>query len=198
MRRGWVLLAAIAAFGACKGASDWMRELDADPLFSRAAVLSKTDACATLVPVEFGRSIPIPRPDGGFEVFFYPTAVSAKGAALLPPNVLGQFKLDAQGAERCIRLPGSSRESLGPVLASPMTLKSYYRAQVRLYRTLGKAAELYGRRAEPGLADRLALREFVSVFSRLAEPGLLPYYYKANPDFWEWLRKRGGASITPA
>ena len=44
-----------------------------------------------------------------------------------------------------------------------------------------------------GDVDKLAA--YVEAIRTLVVPAMLPYYYRQNPGFWEWLRKEGGQSI---
>ena len=38
-------------------------------------------------------------------------------------------------------------------------------------------------------------KDYIRLFKMNAEPSLLPYYYRLNPAFWEWLRVTAGDSI---
>jgi hypothetical protein len=193
--RAAVLLALAAALCACgDGASEWIGKLQAEPLYKRAETLRSSPACAA-VPVEFGRTLPVPRRASGFSALFYPLQIAPSKSEALTPQYRVDFEADAAARpDRCAKIGSGAPASLGPAVPPGVSNKEYYRAAARVYAALPRVAELYrGGAAAP--ADRDALAGFYDAFSEIAEPGLGPNYYALNPDFWEWLRKAGGRSL---
>ena len=193
-----VLLALGAALAACKGSEYWSDRLEANPLYQRAKAVRQCPTCANLVPIEFGRSFPVPVRDkslGHFEVLFYPTSASPSKCTMAAPLFSGQFAPGAPDADRCASLGASPADSLGPCRPSGLSLAKTYQTELRLFESLDRAAALYLKGDAPGPQDRKVLADYVDSFQLLAEPGLLPYYYRQSPDFWEWLRQEAGRAI---
>jgi hypothetical protein len=191
------LLLGLALAAACRGTDYWVDKVQADPLYRRAEALRRAPACAALVPMEFGRTFPVPARGAGesFTVLFYPLDAEPGRAAVLTPVFTGRFARAAGGPDDCARLPAAGPErDLGPAVPAGLSVTAYYRAEARLFSALDRAATLYF--SGPAAAgDKAALADFANAFETLAEPGLLADYYRENPDFWEWLRREGGRSI---
>ena len=74
-------------------------------------------------------------------------------------------------------------------------MRQLNRAEVRLYESLEPAAALYLKGAPVDPAQRRILADYAEAVQTLVASPMLPYYYRQNPDFWEWLRREGGRSI---
>jgi hypothetical protein len=194
--RAALLLGAVLA-ASCRGSGDGLDRLKSEPLYRRAEAVRSAPACSGLVPLEFGRTFPVPAsgPGESFTVLFYPLAEDAGRVEALTPVFEARFARAADGADSCARLnPAPAPRALGPAAPAGMSNADYYRAQARLFSSLDRAAVLYFS-GKPAAADKAALADFSDAFAALAEPGLLPDYYRQNPGFWEWLRREGGRSI---
>jgi len=187
--------AAAAWLAACGGSGPAMDRLDADPLHRRAKDLQLAESCARAVPIEYGRSYPVPAkgPDG-YKVLFYPSRRTEAGPNVLTPELEGRFPAAGTPAGSCRSLPAGPAAELGPPIPPGLKGRRYYEAQLALYESLAQAGDAYHK----GSGDPARLKAFLEAFRAAAEPGLLPHYYRLNPDFWEWLRKQAGDSIPPA
>jgi len=196
IQRAAVPILAAGLLAACGGSVDWVERLQADPLYQRAEKVRESASCASLVPMEFGRSLPVPvrEGNGGFKVLFYPLVSSPSKAEVLTPAVEAVFAR-SPGTDRCARIGSGTPKPLGPAVPAGLSMRGYYRAQTRLFSSLDRAAALYLEEGSPAASDKAVLADFLDAFQSLAEPGLLPDYYRLNPDFWEWLRREIGRSI---
>lgn len=193
LRRAAVLSVGLAA--ACRGASAWQARLQAEPLYQRSQKLRESAACAKLVPMEFGETLPVPVEGGRFKVLFYPLFAAPGKSEALSPAFEGAFAPGDAGRDVCAPLKENAPSSRGPAVPAGTSQTAYYRAEASFYASLAGAAELYAKGASAQDADKRKLGEFVDSFLAIAEPGLLPDYYRVNPGFWEWLRREAGRSI---
>ena len=196
MRRASLALALLAAgLAAYQDAGKRMDRLDADPLHRRAEQVRGGASCSAMVPLEFGSGFPVPARGGGYELFFYPLKTSSDASEAATPIARAHFTMSgAPSSDLCVRVKGLPSPA-GPALRRGLSQAEYYRDAAGVYEGLRKASELYAKGAAAGPADRAALAALARDFRAVAEPGLLPDYYRANPDFWEWLRREGGDSI---
>ena len=195
LRRTAALAAAAGLCAACKGADYWSGRLRSDPLYQRAEKVRSSPSCSKIVPMEFGRTFPVPVAGKQFMVLFYPLFVSPGKSEAMTPAFSARFARDASGADACAPLIAPHARSLGSAVPAGLSMKAYYKADASLFASLDKTAALYFAGGSPAPADKAALGEFVDAFTTIAEPGLLPDYYAVNPDFWEWLRQEAGRSI---
>jgi len=187
-----------AGLAACKGSSYWMGRLASNRLHARAQDARQCADCLKSVPIEFGETYPVPVRDGNqghFQVLYFPTRVSPSSCTMASPVFAGEFSLDAPAADRCVSLEAKSIEPLGRCMPPGLAMSQVARAQTRLFESLDPAAALYLKGAPAGPQERKLLAEYVESIQTLVVPAMLPYYYRQNPDFWEWLRKEGGQSI---
>ena len=196
--RRLALLALAAALSACKGADYWTERLDADPLYRSAKAVRQAPGCLSAVPMEFGQTFPIPVREGErelFEILFYPANSSPGECTLATPIFAARFEPGSPDSARCVRLSTAPVESLGRCAPGGLSQRRYYRTAYRLFDSLESTAGLYFKGRPPGPESRKSLAEYAEAFEAIAEPGLLPFYYRRNPDFWEWLRRETGRSI---
>ena len=197
-RISYAALASIAMLmAACKGSDYWLDKLQADPLYRRAEEVRQSESCAKLVAMEFGQTFPVPLSDGAqrFKVLFYPLVLSPGKTEALTPVVEGSFERGASGQDRCASVGAGAPQLAGAPVPAGLSMTAYYRAEVRLFSSLDRVAAAYFKGGTPTAPGKLAAADFAEAFLTLAEPGLLPYYYRLNPDFWEWLRRQAGRSI---
>lgn len=195
MRRLAPALLAAAALAAC-AKTDWSAKLQADPLLQRADALRASATCGALVPMEFGWTIPVPARDGGYKVLFYPLSSSPGRSEAFSPVVEGVLPPAGEGT--CAKIAGAKPESRGPAVPPALAGAEYDRRQAAVYGALEAVAGAYRRGGASSPDEKKVLAEFAESFASVAEPGLLPDYYRANPDFWEWLRREAGRSIPKA
>ena len=195
LRRAAAFAAAAALCAACKGADYWEGQLQADPLYRRAEQVRLSPSCSKLIPMEFGRTFPVPVEGKQFEVQYYPLFVSPGKSEAMSPAFSGRFARDASAADVCAPLAAAAPRSVGSPVPAGLSMKAYYKADATLFASLDKTAALYFAGGSPAAADKAVLGAFTDAFTTLAEPGLLADYYRLNPDFWEWLRREAGRSI---
>jgi hypothetical protein len=196
-RRGVILTLLLSA--ACEGSGVWIDRLQADPLYRRASDLRKSPACAALVPMEYGRTIPVPVRDNGrdlFRVLYYPTVKAPHESMVISPAFEGRFSADDADVGNCPALAAAEFPTkLGPAVPPGMSMTRLTRTEVALFESLERVAALYFKGDPAQAKDKQALADFLDAFQTISEPGLTGYYYRLNPDFWEWLRREGGRSI---
>lgn len=187
-------LAAAALVSGC-ARTDWQAQLKAEPLYQRAENLRQAPSCAD-VPIEFGRSLPVPVKGGKqrLTVLFYPLAIAPGKSTVFTPLYTGGFGLGADEPAQCAKLPSTQApQALGPAVPPGLSGSAYDQAEAKLFASLQATAAAYfsgQTTGEPGAA-----KDFAESFLILAEPGLRGDYYRLNPDFWEWLRVRTGRSL---
>jgi hypothetical protein len=162
--------------------------------------VSRGADCTKLVPMEFGRTYPVPAPDGKpgrFQVLFYPSRFSPGDCAMASPAFAGEFSVDAPAEDRCRKLDVKELEPLGRCMPEGITMTKRSRAEAVLFESLEPAAALYAKGGEASAQDRRTLAAYVDSVETLVTPPMRAYYYRQNPAFWEWLRKNGGRSLTP-
>lgn len=189
--------AVVLALAACKQAA---------PPKSFQAVfegLSRSPACSQNVPMEWVSTWPVPQPEAGtFRVLFYSLDRSTMDADGLPrvrptaPRGRASFSADGKVAEcsasgeDAVILEGERY----PVSAMELEEEAFDDATRELLALTHAAGTAYAR-GEP--APKTAA-QYWKAFQKMAEPALLPHYYRLNPAFWEWLRREAGASLPAA
>lgn len=147
------------------------------------------------VPLETALSLPVPVVQNGqlyLAAFYYGVKRGGgpgTGVALAPLARL----LASYPAGRLVSFvhrdvgdlfPGlASTGELGPVVAAPQPPAERMRERHTLFALYTPILEAY----RTGVKEPEQLAAFRSMFHRMAEPGLLPYYRALNPDFFKWL-----------
>lgn len=163
-------------------------------------------SCASIVPQEWpaGWPVPSPVPGGGrFSLFFYPLAGGPdEGPRMSEPAADASLDLSAGISAACKRRPGTPKEIKGArwtAAAEKLDTDAFDARAERLYAlTEAAGAAFAANRPSPTRDDAAAAREYLELFELLAEPPLLPEYYRLNPRFWEWVRQAAGRSIPKA
>lgn len=167
------------------------------PLQTAVESASSMPPCRSVIAVEWAHGWPVPASDGikRFKIFYYPlTGTPTTGPQVYTPT--GEAVLDAAAGKpiSCMELSETPRKLSGPrwpAAVEAADMRKFDQMSASLYaRTESIAAAFQAK-----LADKKLAKEYLSVFQSMAEPSLLPYYYRLNPDFWEWLRKTANASI---
>lgn len=162
--------------------------------------VASTAPCDTAIPQEWFQSLPVPTGQAGgqeFKVLFYP-----RGAPDTPDFVsapLGEAVFRSDGAvASCRRLPGATKglsSRRWPKATDSLSAAQLEAALDRLYAATEQAAALYAAQAPADGPAKRVLEDYSRQFQALAEPALLPFYYQANPDFWQWLEKSGAPAF---
>ncbi len=194
--RALAALAFAAATCACgRPHEDWVGRLQANDLYRRADAVRESPSCSKVLPTESGRTLPVPERAGGYAVLFYPVSVSPDRSDVSTPRYRAVFAPAATPAgDRCEPFNNGASRMLGPAVPPGVSNEDYYRAEARVFESLPRVSALYGAGAVAP-ADRPTLTKFFDAFTTIAEPGLAAYYYRLNPDFWEWLRTSGSHSL---
>jgi len=160
--------------------------------------------CATVVAMEWPDGFPVPAEASQgrlFKIFFYPmssvpgepTFYSPAAEALLDIET-GKVTSCELTAEKPKELPkGRWPAALKGVGAFPMDALAK-----KLHARTEAVAAVYGSANAPSSAGVETAKDYIRLFKMNAEPSLLPYYYRLNPAFWEWLRVTAGDSIPAA
>jgi hypothetical protein len=203
MRRPILLAACALAAAACgsKSAAPAPKPALADAV--RAARFGPP--CRRLVALEWPAGLPVP--DAGatgrrFKLFFYPLAGSpGTPTRLATPSAEAVVDADAGAAIECRALPYTPRDFAGPrwtAAASALDADVFDAKVAELDRLTEIVAPVYAARRAPTAADADLARRYLALFETMAEPALLPDYYRLNPEFWEWVRAAAGRSIPKA
>jgi hypothetical protein len=150
-----------------------------------------------VIATEWARAWPVPAEGGGAVVLFYPmSGTPATGVSIASPA--GRALLDAGLRTIDCRLLTENLRQLGTrrwsAQAEALTPSDFDRRGAELLDDTESVMRLYAvGQKDPALAARYAAE-----FKLLAEPDLMPDYYRANPAFWDWLRGVAGDSIPEA
>lgn len=185
-----VFLALAGGLAACHGRDYWVDRLQGVPLYQRADKLRSSGPCASMVPMEFGRSFPVPVRGGKFKVLYYPLERIPSKVQVLTPIFEGLFSMASTEGDACVRITTGTVESLGLAVPPGVSMTTYYHHEARLYESLGRVSDRYSRGGVVDEGDRRVMADFVESFQAIAEPGLRSSYYNLNPDFWNWLGVR--------
>lgn len=194
MRRAVLLLAAAAA--ACG-----RREPPAAPapsaLQEAARAAGSQGACATLIPLEWAPSWPVPSKQGGafhYRVFFFGREGSPeKGFVFHTPEGEASFTTDGRVLE-CRRLSGKASAIPPDTRFDTATLDEIDVRSARLYADTEAVAALYAAGRDIGETGRARVAAFARDFAALADPAHAAAYRALDPDFWAWVEKNGGAA----
>lgn len=166
--------------------------------------------CDTVIGMSWGQTFPVPVDDGQgtrVRVYFYPiTGKGGQANQIYNPVAEAVVEIEKGAAVVCGDVSFTPKK-VGDIPApdpnrKPEALFSLVKKQQELYRrTEAVIPAYYARKTrEASPADKALASAFLESFEGVVKPerGLLPYYYQANPDFWEWIRKAAGRSIPAA
>ncbi len=199
MTKGLAALAVAAFLCACGGGGSRQSSLSA----AYDGVM-RSPLCSQNVPSDWVTSWPVPTgKPGEYSVFLYALDRSALDASGVPrirvmePRGQATFTLDGK-VSACdshpVDLKALEGERYGEN-AMGMEEDEFDDASRKLLSLTESAGEAFARRAH---ADKRRLTDFWRQFQLLAEPPLLADYYRADPAFWEWLRRENGESLPPS
>ncbi len=158
--------------------------------------------CANVVALEWpaGRPVPLDGWNGRrFKIFFYPlSGRPGTPARLSAPAAEAVVDADAGSPVECRALPGAPKElaaSRWTPEALALSDDAFEAKSTELDQLTEDVAAVYAATRPPTPADVDLARRYLESFEFMAEPPLLPDYYRLNPAFWEWLRGAAGRSI---
>jgi len=161
---------------------------------------SSTAPCDRVIPEEWPHSLPVPTGAAQgteFKIFFYPLGRPRSPDFVNAP--LGQAVLNSDGSiSSCKRLPGRKKglaAARWPKATDKLSVDELLADLDRLYAATEEVAVLYSAKAPIPEAAKKTLQDYRRRFLALAEPALLPYYYRLNPAFWDWLGKSGAPTL---
>lgn len=162
--------------------------------------------CDGIIALEWSNTWPVPFDDpkgNKFHIFFYPiTGVPHQTKHLYNPIAEAVVDLQSGIPIACRTLTGPAKELSQRVYsdkARALGIDGMADHAHRLYARTEDVSALYAARGKQPLTQeqRSIATDFLDVFEIIAEPDLLPYYYKANPSFWEWLHSASGGRSIP-
>lgn len=189
MRRFLILALASAAVLGCS-----KKSVGSSALEEAVAKARTHPPCNKIVALDWAASWPIPAKDKGntvFKTFFYPLAQSPiEDFWIGSPEAQADIDLNNEKALSCTLISGGGKKisrERWPKAVKGLSVEEF-EAQGRLLdSSLEEMARLYAKGAPLTDANLDKAKAFVALFSQMAEPALLPYYYHLNPDFWKWL-----------
>lgn len=161
--------------------------------------------CRRLVAQEWPAGLPVPDDAATgrrFKIFFYPL-IGSPGTAprLVQPTADAVVDADAGTSVVCRArpgLPGNLTGARWTPQAAALDADAFDAKIAELDRLTELIAPVYAARRPPTAADADLARRYASLFETMAEPPLLPDYYRLNPAFWEWVRAAAGRSLPRA
>lgn len=161
--------------------------------------------CAAVVAQEWSEGYPVPAEAAKgrtFKLFFY----ALEGAppdepAMYAPSAEALLDLGTGRVSECALTTGKPAALPGhrwPASLAGIGVSGHEALDRKLYDRTEAVSAVYGSASAPSPADVDLAKDYVRLFKITAEPSLLPYYYRLNPAFWEWLRIVAGDSLPPA
>ena len=195
MRRARLLLLAAAA-AACSQ-KEPAPAPEPSALEQTSRVIAARGACATVIPLEWSPSFPVPSKRGGalhYRVFFYGYERAAnKGIVFHAPQGEASFTADGRVLE-CRALPGEPRVIPADERFASITLENIIALGSRLHADTEAVAALYAAGRDIGETGRARVAAFARDFAALADSAHASAYRALDPDFWAWVEKNGGAA----
>lgn len=160
--------------------------------------------CFHAIPMEWSAARPVPLDDPHgrlFKLLFYPVSAPGADFGISTPGAEAVIDLTSGKAVSC-KLLGVAPQPLShrrwSQAADGLGMMDFEEREHQLYGLTESVAAAYNSGRAPEISDPALANNFRDAFLLLAEPDLLPYYYRSNPAFWEWLRKTTGKSIPAA
>jgi hypothetical protein len=163
--------------------------------------LSAQPPCDAIIPMEWPPSLPVPTGAGAgreFKVFFYPLGRPGAPDFVLAPRGESVFNSETGHVSSCRRLEGQPQglsDKRWPAGIGKLTIDEFILKQDRLYAASQEVAGLYAAKGVTTNETRAILRTYGGQFLEMAEPALRSYYYRLNPDFWQWLKDAGAPTL---
>lgn len=169
------------------------------PLREAHSLLRSTAQCREAVGFQLNQSLPLPvRTAKGLrfrEMFFRTFSERAENdpdSQVMPPRIFAEYDVDFKDVDCDIDIPMPDSEFGNPVGSShtPVTRKmkhAEWKKQVGRLLVLEEELSVDFGKGTPAPMNEAKAKEFSTLFKKLAQPGLKPYYRALSPDFWKWL-----------
>ena len=201
MRRISGVLTALLLAGACAQE----RPASSGKLKSAVEASRVMPPCRAVIALEWPYGWPVPLEAAGqrrFKLFYYPLAGAPPNEPrVFTPAAEAVLDLETGGPVECVSLPAEPVELKGPrwpAALKGLGMSEFDERSDALYDRTEAVADLFSSGRALSAAESAHAREYLRHFESMAEPALLPYYYRLNPGFWEWLRSAAGRSIPKA
>ena len=154
--------------------------------------------CDNIIGLESSTTRPVPLDKPGlFKIFYYAWSGTDAFYFYTP---FGEAVIDVNSGNpiSCDRLTETPRKITGPRWTEQADRLSETKFEAKgdwLDAQTEAIGALYQSKRTPTAADKRLAEKYLKSFEALSEPALESYYYRANPDFWEWLRGLIGRSI---
>ncbi|MDD5628621.1 MAG: hypothetical protein PHU21_06125, partial [Elusimicrobia bacterium] len=165
------------------------------------ASVPNSPPCDSVIPMEWPATWPIPtgaKAGREFKLLFYPKSGRQGDRWLGAPLAEAVFEAGAPGASSCRRLAGAVKkiaEQIWSPEVAALKMDAFEAESQKLYASLSETAPLYAAKKPLSQDQSQRVQACASLLTRMVQPGLAAYYYRMNPDFWEWLRSSGASSL---
>lgn len=160
-------------------------------------LLSAQGACATVIPLQWAPSFPVPSLRGGklhYRVFFYGyRRVPGKELVFHAPQGEAAFTPDG-GVLACRAYPGETVVIPHDARFKALTLQEIIARSSQLHSDIETVAAYYAAGRDIGETGRARVAAFARDFAGLADPAHAAAYRALDPDFWAWVEKNGGSA----
>ncbi|MDQ6959501.1 MAG: hypothetical protein Q9M27_00605 [Mariprofundaceae bacterium] len=193
----WIIIISAALSSCSKGTN----RVPGANLNGIVQTLYSKQPCAAVIPESWVASWPLPtgaKSGKEFKLLYYPVTRQGHDIKLSAPLGEAVFTTKGGSPSSCRRLPGEPKELAGnslSIAASHFSVEELEAHSARLYALSEKTAAIFAAGNPPAKEQRPMLREYGQLFLELAEPPLLPYYYRLQPEFWGWLKAAGAPSL---
>jgi hypothetical protein len=160
--------------------------------------------CSSVVAMEWPDGFPVPAEASQgrrFKIFFYPMSSVPGEPTFYSPAAEALLDIETGKVTSC-ELTGEKPKELSgrrwPIALNGVGAFPMQALTKKLHDRTEAVAAVYGSANAPTPAGVETAKDYIRLFKMNAEPSLLPYYYRLNPAFWEWLRATAGDSIPAA
>ncbi|MDE2107529.1 MAG: hypothetical protein KGL39_60610 [Patescibacteria group bacterium] len=155
--------------------------------------------CDSIIGAESAYTNPVPLDNPGlFRVYYYAESETPqKPFYFYTPFGEAIIDLKSGNPLSCDRLLEQPRKIYGDSFTkqADRLAKKEPNWDVQLAAQTESIGALYQSKKMPSSMDKKMAEKYFKLFEIFSEPALEPYYYRANPDFWEWLRALIGRSL---
>lgn len=169
------------------------------PLSAASDAARRSRACASLVPMEYAQSAPLPvRHEGGlrYRIMFYQAVGDGPGdeaPKVYSHVIVAEFDANGSGVDCEVPVAFPKRKNRFEPLGEQMSAatrklsgKAYQEREARLFAAIERAAQSFA----AGRKDAKAAAAFRALFEDHAEPALKGHYRALSPEFFAWAESR--------